>query len=44
VDKKIADICSSAYDYIIARIKEQHPDWQEKDGACPKCIDYYKKL
>jgi hypothetical protein len=27
---------------VIARIKQDHPDWVEADGACPKCIEYYQ--
>ncbi len=26
---------------VIARIKQDHPEWVEADGACPKCIQYY---
>lgn len=40
----MVDICTSAYKYIINRIKTDHPEWVEKDGACPRCIEYYKKL
>ncbi len=28
---------------IIARIKQDHPEWVESDGACPKCIEYYQQ-
>lgn len=27
---------------LIARIKADHPEWVETDGACPKCIEYYR--
>lgn len=40
----IVNICTDAYKFVIKRIKEGHPDWIEEDGACPKCIEYYKKL
>jgi len=40
----VIDTCSSAYKYIIERIKADHPDWVENDGACPKCVEHYKDL
>lgn len=27
---------------VITRIKEDHPEWVEADGACPKCIEHYR--
>ena len=44
LDQPIVDTCIEAYNYVIKRIKQEHPDWVEKDGACPKCIEYYKNL
>lgn len=29
---------------LIARIKQDHPEWIETDGTCPKCVEYYQKL
>ena len=29
---------------VISRIKENHPEWLETDGACPKCIEYYRGI
>lgn len=43
-DEKLINICKTAYEYIIESLKRDHPDWQEKDGACPKCVEYYKNL
>ncbi len=40
----VVDICVSAYQYIIKRIREEHPDWVEEDGACPKCVEHYRNL
>lgn len=28
--------------HIVDLIKSKHPDWENKDGLCPKCYDYYK--
>jgi hypothetical protein len=29
---------------LIARIKQNHPEWVEEDGACPRCMEYYREL
>ena len=29
-------------EHIIDEIKKKHPEWVRKDGACQKCIDYFK--
>jgi hypothetical protein len=29
---------------IIARIKQDHPEWVEADGACERCIEYYRQM
>lgn len=29
--------------HIIEDIKKKHPDWVDKDGVCPKCVEYYKE-
>lgn len=44
MDKKTAEICRQAREFIIKNIKRDHPEWVEKDGACPKCVEYYEKL
>ena len=28
--------------HVIDLIKMDHPEWVEKDGACRKCVEYYK--
>lgn len=28
--------------HIIDLLKHDHPEWEEKDGMCKKCLDYYK--
>jgi len=43
-DAKIVDVCTTAYKYVMDKIREEHPEWVEKDGACPKCVECYKKL
>jgi len=44
MEDSVVNVCTDAYEYVVGRIKEEHPDWVEKDGACPKCLEYYKKL
>lgn len=44
MEEPIVDVCTEAYRYVIERIKDDHPDWVEEDGACPKCWEFYKKL
>jgi len=29
---------------VITRIKQDHPEWVEADGACPRCIEYYRGI
>lgn len=43
-DTKVVDVCVTAYNYLIERIKEEHPEWVEKDGVCPRCVEYYEKM
>ena len=33
-----------AEEYLIGLIKKDHPEWEEKDGSCSKCLDYYREL
>ena len=40
----IVDVCQASYAWIIEKIKRDHPDWVKKDGACPKCVEYYEKI
>jgi hypothetical protein len=28
--------------HIVDILKLEHPDWTEKDGMCPKCMEHYK--
>lgn len=28
--------------HIVEVIKSKNPGWQEKDGMCPKCLEYYR--
>ncbi|MBF0384866.1 MAG: hypothetical protein HQL27_03250 [Candidatus Omnitrophica bacterium] len=28
--------------HVVDLIKNEHPGWKEKNGLCPKCLDYYR--
>lgn len=28
--------------HIIDEIRAKHPEWADKDGVCPKCVQYFK--
>ena len=43
-EASLVDTCMEAYKFVIDKIKNDHPEWVEKDGACPKCIEYYEKI
>lgn len=36
------DLHVKAEKQLIDFIKKDYPHWVESDGACPKCVDYYR--
>ena len=30
-------------EHVLDIIKGKNPHWVEKDGVCPKCLEYYKR-
>ncbi len=30
--------------YVLNVIEEEHPEWVEPDGSCPRCVHYYQSL
>ncbi|MBP7216340.1 MAG: hypothetical protein KBA46_03540 [Candidatus Omnitrophica bacterium] len=40
----VVSICNEAKEYVLKRIRLDHPEWIEKDGLCTRCKDYYEKL
>ena len=28
--------------HIMEEIRKKHPEWQDKDGLCPKCEAYFR--
>ena len=43
-DAEVDALEHEAEQMVIKMIKKGHPAWIEADGACKKCIDYYKSL
>ncbi len=33
-----------AEQYMLEVIKNEHPEWVEKDGSCKRCEEYYYNL
>ena len=33
-----------AEQYMLEIIKNEHPEWVEKDGSCARCMEYYQQL
>jgi len=44
MDDEVINVCNAAYRFIAKEIKKDHPEWEEKNGACKKCVDYYEKI
>lgn len=32
-----------AKQHVVDRIKEEHPEWVERDGVCGQCVEFYEK-
>lgn len=43
-EKNTDSLSHIAEQWLIDKIRADHPDWIANDGACPKCIEYYEKL
>ena len=47
-DRDIDDFASIAHikaeEYIMELIQRDHPEWDEKEKTCHKCLEYYRKL
>lgn len=43
-DAEVDSLEYEAEQMVIKMIKKGHPAWIEADGACKKCIEYYKSL
>ncbi len=43
-NNEVDSITHFAEQWLLETIKSNNPQWVETDGACQKCIDYYKSL
>ncbi|MGI9534247.1 MAG: hypothetical protein ACR2NW_04805 [Thermodesulfobacteriota bacterium] len=43
-ENEVDSITHIAEQWLIDTIRDKNPDWVAEDGACQKCIDYYKSL
>ena len=43
VRKEIEQI-DTAEQYVLSVIREEHPEWIDRDGSCSRCEQYYKYL
>jgi uncharacterized protein YbaR (Trm112 family) len=44
VSENLLELHSRKEKMIIELIKKKNPGWVEKDGACPKCLEYYRAI
>lgn len=44
VDEFKYDLHESVDRVVLDWIRRQHPDWVEEDGACPRCLEYYRQM
>lgn len=43
-DANVDSLEYEAEEMVINMIKKGHPKWVESDGACHKCLEYYRSL
>jgi len=42
IQEEFRTLHEDAEQWLINRIKRQHPEWVSADGACSPCIEAYK--
>lgn len=42
VKEPLRPIHEVAEEWVISHIKAAHPEWIESNGACPKCIQFFR--
>ena len=42
VQEEFRTLHEDAEQWLINRIKRQHPEWVSADGACGRCIEAYR--
>jgi hypothetical protein len=43
-NEEVDSLSRVAERWVLDFIKEQHPEWVQEDGVCPKCVEYYDSL
>lgn len=43
-EEEAADLYRITEKYVLDLIRSEHPEWIESNGACKKCVEYYKAL
>ncbi len=43
-NNEVDSLTHFAEQWLLETIKDKNPHWVEADGACSKCIEYYKGL
>ncbi|HRZ40664.1 MAG TPA: hypothetical protein P5246_06620 [Candidatus Omnitrophota bacterium] len=41
-DKGLKEYVDHVESEIVEIIKQEHPEWIEKNNMCPKCYEYFK--
>jgi len=44
VTRDLARFLEHGNQHVIDSIRKAHPDWDQNDGVCAKCVDYYQKV
>ena len=42
VHEELRTLHEDAEQWLITRIKRQHPEWVSADGACGRCVEAYR--
>lgn len=44
IDEESALTHVKAEEYLLELIRKDHPQWKEEEGACLRCVEYYREL
>lgn len=43
VETDLHDFVEHTEGHIVEVIRQEHPEWSEKNGMCRKCLEHYRK-
>jgi hypothetical protein len=43
-DREVESFEDNIERWVLSVIKQQHPEWSMKDGACQQCVRHYESL